>query len=905
MFINLNKFKTSSVYKAISSLFLDFTATNTLDDRVTFSRTSNATVTNSAGLIAYAPHNLLTFSEQFDSTGWGKSAGVTVLANSSVAPNGTTTADTVTFTGTSLAIAITASSTITGLLVTSSIYIQGTAGETIQTATGGVDQQFTLDGTWQRLSATKTAINNTFNINTFGGSTARTIKVWGAQLEIGSTATTYNSTTVKNLLGFTEAFDNAAWTKSNSFVQTNLLLQSEDFGTTWVNTESSETLNVAVAPNGTLTADKLVENSATNFHAIEQTVASVSATSYTFSVYAKYSERNIQLFFGFNDVTGNPHANFNLQNGTVGTTAGTITASIQDVGNGWYRCNAIITSAVTTDFQCFVNLITSTSAGRAASYAGDGTSGAFLWGAQLVQGAVAGDYRRTSAAALPVFYPNQNGVVCAEKLVATGGSFSRIFQSSSVAGVVGGIINFSVYLKADTTTNASLRIIDGGGTETLQNITLTNQWQRYSVSRTLAGTSPQVHIFNNLNGVSGTASAGDAIYIFGAQLSDSASLDPYVLNAAAAPTAAAYYGPRFDYDPVTLQPKGLLIEEQRTNLATYSEDFSNAAWIKQRLTVSQISEISPNGNLTSSKLIEDTSASITHQLASVQAFVSGAVTISFYAKAAGRNWVLFNTNATGTYQSSYFNVSTGVIGTAGTGHTLSIAQAGNGWYRCFIALTSASATNRDFTIGLASADNVNTYTGNGVSGIYLFGAQVEAGAFATSYIPTVASQVTRTADNASIVGSNFYSWYNQNEGSLYSETIALSNTAGVAANGIAISTTDASTNSSMILLGDPRTTQNTALYVFNGGVSTGSVQVNNTVLGQLIKAAGGYQVNNVALASNGTLSSVDTSTAIPIGTGLYLGYYSQNTTLFKNGYIKKFSYYNTRLSNSTLQSITS
>jgi hypothetical protein len=240
------------------------------------------------------------------------------------------------------------------------------------------------------------------NSISYAGDITKGLFIWGAQFEQRSSVTAYTPTTTQPITNYIPTlltapsgvarFDhNPTTTESLGLLieeqRTNLLLRSEDFGTTWINTESSEQTNVVIAPDGTLTADKLVENTGTDFHAIEQNIASVAAVVHTFSVYAKYSGRNIQLWFGFGDVSGNPGANFDLQNGTVGTTSGTITASIQSVGNGWYRCMAAATSAVTTNFQCFIGLTSSTSgSARAQSYTGDGYSGIYLWGAQLEAG---------------------------------------------------------------------------------------------------------------------------------------------------------------------------------------------------------------------------------------------------------------------------------------------------------------------------------------------------------------------------------------------------------------------------------------------------------------------------------------------------------------------------------------
>lgn len=140
--------------------------------------TTNATVTTKTVT------NLLTYTEQFDNAAWGKDAGVTVTPNTDIAPDGTLTADTVNFTGANISINRFSLVSV-GQICSGFIYIKGTAGQTILFTVGGVDTIFTLDGTWQKLNkenVTATSVNS-FLISTWGAATARSIKVWGAQLE--------------------------------------------------------------------------------------------------------------------------------------------------------------------------------------------------------------------------------------------------------------------------------------------------------------------------------------------------------------------------------------------------------------------------------------------------------------------------------------------------------------------------------------------------------------------------------------------------------------------------------------------------------------------------------------------------------------------------------------------------
>ena len=140
-------------------------------------------------------------------------------------------------------------------------------------------------------------------------------------------------------------------------------------------------------------------------------------------------------------------------------------------------------------------------------------------------------------------------------------------------------------------------------------------------------------------------------------------------------------------------------------------------------------------------------------------------TWSVYAKAKELNWLVINAYD-GTNRATYFNLANGTVGTVAAGDTASIQNAGNGWYRCLVTRTAAATANGGVSFELTTGDNVLPINANLTAGfgIFLYGAQMEVGAFATSYIPTVASTVTRSADVATINGSLFSQWYGQSAG---------------------------------------------------------------------------------------------------------------------------------------------
>jgi hypothetical protein len=170
----------------------------------------------------------------------------------------------------------------------------------------------------------------------------------------------------RNLLTYTEQFDNAAWLKY----------------------QTSITGNSSVAPDGSTTGDKLVETTATDTHIVYRTPAALTAASYTLTVYAKAAERSI-IYMRL-DTGSAKYAYFDLTGGTVLSANAAYVATITSAGSGWYRCS-ITTTATSANHDIVYGV---TTANNVAVYAGDGTSGVLIWGAQLEQSATATDYQR-------------------------------------------------------------------------------------------------------------------------------------------------------------------------------------------------------------------------------------------------------------------------------------------------------------------------------------------------------------------------------------------------------------------------------------------------------------------------------------------------------------------------------
>ena len=570
--------------------------------------------------------------------------------------------------------------------------------------------------------------------------------------------------------------------------RTNLLLQSEDFSTTWTNVRSTDSTNTAIAPNGTLTADELIEDNASGLHFIfQQTTKASASNSYVFSVYVKRATsgtRNVMLALT-DGTTGGLGAIFDPDDGSValasaniGSTSGWSMATASpgvSAGNGWWRFSVAITSNTSTRMDAVIYMTD----GTTISYLGDNNSNLYLWGAQLEQSATVGEYIPTTS----------------------------------------------------------------------------------------------------------------------------------TINSA----------PRFDHDPTTGESLGLLVEEQRTNLLVRSEEFDNAAWAPIGLlafgsgsTANAIA--SPNGQITADLLTESTTTG-THQVQQTASVTIGQVyTCSVFCKLgpnAVRRIQLLVTNANFTVTPiATFDLTTGTVVSVVQG-TASITSYANGWYRLVLNTIAATSTGvNGFHFRLVDTGTNNSYTGDGSAGLYLWGAQLEAGAFPTSYIPTTTAAVTRSADVASSTGSAFSSWYRQDEGSLFGQYVLRGGNQGTFriwdGNGAGFNSWDIgpSATAGGVLGFTTRSNQGTN----SGPRSRGRID-GATNLGYVVKHAAAIAANDFACytrSQSGDFNN-NTGSAVP-ASGEYLPPLVDRLTLANNLSasitISRLSYYPVRLPDAQLQALT-
>lgn len=446
-----------------------------------------------------------------------------------------------------------------------------------------------------------------------------------------------------------------------------------------------------------------------------------------------------------------------------------------------------------------------------------------------------------------------------------------------------------------TLTGAGTAVSNGSSVANIQ--ALANGWYRISMQYT-AGVSNDRRPFFML-AASGTATraqtwnpAGyESVYFWGAQLE--AVTYQTTPRTYIATTTAAYYGPRFDYDPLTLVPKGMLIEEARTNNFTYSQLLNNAYWTRLGMTITEDQITAPDGTLTADKCEVTSNEREFSGPNQIAIFPIGSTAAwSVYAKKGNVSTWPFRVSTIGTAIVAYgatFNFDTGTFSGVTSGLTASAVSVGSGWYRLtFVFTVPAAATS----VKIQWRTYVNSTSGVG-DFAYFWGAQAETGSFATSYIPTVASTVTRSADNVSMTGTNFSSWYNKAQGTWTSNA-----------------DTNAPSGSARAIIGGSAGNR-ASLYVHSlvGGIAIFdganlNLTSNGITVGAAFKAAASYGQGGLSAVLSGSTvatsslytSSFASDTSITIGNWMGGGYL--------NGHVRSLNFYPIKLSDAVLQQLT-
>ena len=476
--------------------------------------------------------------------------------------------------------------------------------------------------------------------------------------------------------------------------------------------------------------------------------------------------------------------------------------------------------------------------------------------------------------------------------VISGTELTYSIYAKSIGGRnirVSGSVGFTGPIAIVDLSNGTLL---AGSTAAAKVTSAGNGWFRISITGTTTSTNARVLVYS-LDGTN-TSFAGDVtkgIFVFGRQLEYGVPTDYIATTTAEVSVGPVANLPRLDY--LGSSCGKLLLEPQRTNSVPNSENFNAVSWLIQNSSVTSNAAISPTGYMDADKLVENTSNSTHRVLTSAGLTISGSVSISFFAKKAERSWLFIgNNNIVG----AFFNLENGTIGTTGVGITPSIIDYGNGWYRCII--TASAVANERITIYTATADNTVTYTGDGTSGLYIWGATIEAGAYATSYIPTLGAAVTRGADACSKTGIS--SLINSAEGTLFTEISGFENDLS----NRRISLSDGTANNSIrIFYYNDGGTVFFRKYV--GGVQTSIVTINSINQHEITKIAIKYNSTNFDIFANGVKISTNLdSNSFPTNTLNKIGFADSSGGTPFYGNAKQLIIFPTALTDAQLAELT-
>ena len=347
----------------------------------------------------------------------------------------------------------------------------------------------------------------------------------------------------------------------------------------------------------------------------------------------------------------------------------------------------------------------------------------------------------------------------------------------------------------------------------------------------------------------------------------------------------------------------ILAEPQRTNLITYSEDFTQ--WSsKINIDVTLNSETSPDG-VVNATFINENNSNAQHFIGQSLSITNGQdISISVYAKKNQRDVLQISPSGNYLSTSGYANydLNNGLVTASGGGVTAEIEGLTNGWFRCvakFTANNTASGTTAFFLQNSTTASRGSSYDGDGTSGLYMWGAQTEIGSYPTSYIKTSGSTVTRNQDIFTRDGIG--SLINSTEGVLFLEMAAL----------------NSDTNSVIISINDGSLSNSVAIYYYSNvnNVIANIFSGGNTLsfIGTIPSSGTKYDFNKIALKykSGDSALWVNGIEVFTLGDSISLTGLNEISFDYGNGSfpfygkVRQLQVYNTALTDAQLTSLTS
>lgn len=594
-----------------------------------------------------------------------------------------------------------------------------------------------------------------------------------------------DSVTGNNLVTFTRA-SSGTYVGSDGVLKTattNLLLRSEEFdNASWAKLNSvTITANAIAAPNGTITADKIVEPASSADKPVVQLVNLAASTTYTASVYFKAAERPTILFHvRKSDYSTRFGGFFNTSTNTF--TAETASGGVLDsfvfrnIGNGWYQCS--ITGNIGANTAGIVTIYMANSSNN-ISYTGDGTSSLYLWGAQLEQSATVGEYIPTTSTINSAPRFDHNPLTGESLGLLVEEERTNSIRNNTMQGTVGGTPGTAPtnWTLLGSTSGLTQQIVGTGTENGINYIDV-----RYSGTTTGAissGTIARYETTTQIAAQSGqTWTASEYIRLAGGSLANISFLQIAVIERSA-------LGGFLDSTVVSITPTAASLATQRRSVTRVLNNASTA-------------------------------------------FVTSQLVIS---------------------------------------------------------APSGAAIDITLRIGMP---------------------QLEQGAFATSVIPTTSAAATRRADVANITGSNFSSWYRQDEGTVFADLITSSRGHGAFPRLVAILGSDVNNgNEASIYTRNVSSSEDYRLFgVYWDAVgSTADFSPGSGATLGSGKVAMAIKNNDGGYSLNGATPLSDTACSVPTAIQLRL-FGEARFQPSSSGYIRRLTYWPVRLSNANLQSIT-
>ena len=359
--------------------------------------------------------------------------------------------------------------------------------------------------------------------------------------------------------------------------------------------------------------------------------------------------------------------------------------------------------------------------------------------------------------------------------------------------------------------------------------------------------------------------------------------------------------PRLDYSDGVCP--SLLLEPTSLNLTTYSQDFSQSDWEKPSSVVTG-GILSPDGTTNASKLVidngVDASATGAGLKRSFNISANTPYTYSIFVKKAELHNVQVRVGAGSANRAAYyFNLNDGSLlredNIGFTNVSYSIKDYGSNWWRISISFTNSTVTTLTNYVWTFKNNDYTDDIGDGVSGVYVFGAQLEQKSILTSYIPTTTQTQSRSPDSA--LKTDLSSYTSLTAGVLYGEFAALSNEDTTYR---VFSLSDGTgSEAGRVFIGFGSTNQ---IYAYLGGTSLGSFTPTDSTT--FHKAAVKYENGSSKLFIDGVQIGTTNTTATVPSVLSRLGLDGGNQGARFNGKLKDLRVYNTALTDAELATLT-